>query len=365
VAGAAVMWLALAPPAWAQEEACGGVLREEELHDALDAAEAALVELNVDRADRILDDVVGVLRCVAAPLSPDDLGRLARPLAVVAFYDADPEELRSWTWLERDTVGGAWPEAALPVPPAFHALRAELSEPPLVRAEGGWLPPKKGAVLVDGRPSVWPEARSEVPHLLQMVDKKGRVVWSGWMLGADAPERWIDPSGGAVEVPRWVVSPPPPAPWGDGVASADPVPDPNPPEEAAPVGDGAAAAEPVSPEEAATAPGDAQGEERSRRPRRTTAFMEVFPDCPWRRAPTKVTVQGTTVHVNRHSYPARTAPEVAELQRVFRQCGEFRAARRLARWAEARGAWFKGAEARKQRDAMVRVLLADEPTRRP
>ena len=194
-----MLWLSLA---LAQEEPCGGVLPVDELHVALDATERALAELQVDRADRILDDVIDVLRCIGTPLEPSDLGRLARHVSLVAFYDADQAELRSWTWLERDTVGGRWPSDVLPVPETFHTLRAELGEPPMVTADGGWLPPKKGAVWLDGRPSEGPTARSEVPHLLQMLDKKGQVAWSGWMVGSDAPDRWVDPQGGSVEVPR-------------------------------------------------------------------------------------------------------------------------------------------------------------------
>jgi hypothetical protein len=332
--------------AWAQEEACGGVLREEELHEALDATEAALAELSVDRADRILDDVVDNLRCVGTALAPDDLGRLARHLALVAFYDADGAELRSWTWLERDTVGGSWPEAELPVPATFHGMRSELSEPPMVAASGGWAVPKGGVVWVDGRPSVAPEARSEVPHLMQVLDKKGRVLWSGWMLGAAAPERWLDPSGRPGEVPGWVVVPPPPAPWDDGVVEA--------PE----------AVEAEDDEALVGAEPEGERDDGRSRPARTTEFMEVFPECPWRQGPNKVTVEGTTVNVNRFGYPTRKQGEVEALGAVFRQCGEFRAARRLARWAETRGKLFGGGEAAQHRDAMVRMLLADEPTRK-
>jgi hypothetical protein len=356
-----IAWLLVAT-AWAQEESCGGILSVEELREALDATEEALADLQVDRADRILDDVVDILRCVGSPLTPDDLGRLARHVALVAFYDADQAELRSWTWLERDTVGGGWPVAELPVPGTFHTLRADLSEPPLVVADGGWSPPKGGAVLIDGRPSVGPEARSEVPHLLQMLDKKGRVVWSGWMLGADAPERWLDPSGGPIDVPRWVDEPAPPAPWDDGPIDASP-------SEGEPVAvDGPPTVEDVDPEDDAPIPdaddgSDAEEGREGRKPRRTTDFMEIFPECPWRQGPNKVSAEGTTVQVNRFSYDARSGDDVEALAKVFRQCGEFRAARRLARWSEARRKLFAGGEAKTQRDAMVRVLLADEPRR--
>ena len=338
-----LLWLTLA---WAQEEPCGGVLPVEELHVALDATEEALAELQVDRDDRILDDVIDVLRCIGTPLEPSDLGRLARHVSLVAFYDADQAELRSWTWLERDTVGGSWPSDVLPVPDTFHALRAELSEPPMVTAEGGWLAPKKGAVWLDGRPSEGPTARSEVPHLLQMLDKKGRVTWSGWMVGSDAPEQWFDPQGGPVEVPRWASAPPPPAPWDDAVVVVD---------EPVEVPDVDEPAEPVD---------DDTVEGRKKRPRRTTEFMEIFPDCPWRRGPGKVSVEGSKVQINRFEYSVRSADDLAEAQAVFRRCGEFRAARRLARYAEARKKLFAAADAREQRDALVRVLLAEEPTRK-
>jgi len=359
-----IVWLLAI--AWGQEESCSGVLPVEELHVALDATEEALGDLQVDRADRILDDIVGVMRCIGSPLAPDDLGRLAQQVALVAFYDADQAELRSWTWLERDTVGGAWPDDLFSVPATFHPMRAALSEPPLVVADGGWLPPKRGAVLVDGRPSASPEARSEVPHLLQMLDKKGRVVWSGWMVGADAPERWLDEAGGPVDVPRWVDVPPEPAPWDDGVAAVDPPVDPDAPEtspgdETSPPGD--ETSPPDDAEEPPVDPDLPDGGRKARKPRRTTDFMEIFPDCPWRQGPNKVSVEGTTVQINRFSYPARSDDDVAALQQIYRQCGEYRAARRLARWDEARGKLFAGGAAQTARDAMIRALVEDEPRR--
>jgi alkylhydroperoxidase family enzyme len=150
-----VVGIALIAAAFAQEEPCEGTLAVSEWRQALDAVEVSLGALDVDRADRILDDVVDSLRCLGEAADLEDLGRMARALAAVAYYDSDAAELASWTWLERDAVGGSWPQS-FDVPAQFHVLRETLVEPPVARFDGGWAPPKNGVVWLDGRPSQAP-----------------------------------------------------------------------------------------------------------------------------------------------------------------------------------------------------------------
>ena len=63
------------------------------------------------------------------------------------------------------------------------------------------------------------------------------------------------------------------------------------------------------------------------------------------------------MRVNKHVYEVGTAEEQAE----FRACGEFRAARRFAKWQAARGKLFGGAHGAEE--VMVEALLTEEPRR--
>lgn len=335
-----ILWLTAL--ALAQEEACPGPLPVALWQEAMGAVDEALAQQRVAQADRILDDVIDQLRCLDTPVDPTDLGHLARQVAVVAFYSADEEERISWSWLAHDTLGGTpWPDR-LPVPARFHELEAERPERPLTELESQQLaPPSKGALLLDGWPLERPVARSGVVHLAQAVDRKGRVLHGSLQLGADFDPTWLTDGSASVPVPGHleVPAPPPPAPA--------PVPRPTP---EAPVEHGTD--EPVAARPIAT-PGP---------PPADLPFAEVFPDCPWNAGPNKARVEGREVVVNRHRHPVGRADDVVDTQRIFRQCGEFRAARRLGRWADERRKLFRSG--REHREAMIRVLLADEPRRK-
>lgn len=345
------MILLLARLASAQEEACHGALPVEVWQEALEAIDGALADQRVAQADRVLDDVVDQLRCLEAVVAPTDLGHLARQVALVAFYNADEEERISWSWLARDTLGGTpWPDT-LPAPERFHALEAELPDRPLTLLEGQELaPPSKGAVVLDGWPLAVPEARSGVVHLVQAVDRRGEVV-SGWLqLGADFEPTWLAEGDARLEPPARLEVPPPPPPW---TAPAVPVP-------AAPV-EAPDDAEAIDPGEAPTASAPPKAAPPPVPVATDLPFGEVFPDCPWRAAPARARIEGREVVVNRQRHPVGRPDDVLATQKVFRSCGEFRAARRLGRWADERRKLFRsGAD---HRDAMIRVLLADEPRR--
>ena len=90
-------------------------------------------------------------------------------------------------------------------------------------------------------------------------------------------------------------------------------------------------------------------------------FDEIFPECPWKAAPSKARVEGKLVIVNRKRHEVGSRDEVRATQDVFRSCGEFRAARRLGRWSDERRKLFKSGAT--HRDAMLRVLVAEEPRR--
>lgn len=311
--------LALASAAHAQVEVCAAPLSLTEWREQMDAVDGALRELDGARADVVLDDLVYELRCLSEPATPDAVGRLARQVALVAFFAQDLDELSYWGLLAREAAGGMpWPEG-VPVPVRFEELVGALPEAEVDRVEGqGLLVPKGGGALLDGRLLGEPAATRGAQHLLQVADKKGAVVWTRWQTGAGFPEDVLAPGPTDPGVPRWYVAPPDPVP----VHVPEPV-----------------AVAPV--------------------PEQTVTFGDPRWVCPWEGIPADVEAHGASVTVAGAVYRVKTDEEVVAFRKTLRGCGEFRAARRFLKWQAARGKPFAGA--RGHRDAMVEALLTPEP----
>lgn len=334
-------WLSGA--AWSQVEACPGALPLLEWREAMTAVDSALATLDGARADRILDDMVYELRCLREVVSPEDVGRMARQVSLVAFYAQDNDELRYWGLLARETVGdGPWPDG-LTVPERYFALVADLPAPKTSRSEGGLRVPRGGGALLDGFLVLEPEATVGVQHLFQIADKHGEVLDTVWQTGPAFPEDWTTDAPTQLEVPKWYVAPPERAPLAVPEPEPEPIDAPEPEPESE---------EPMAEEPVVEAPpvlrfdGDARTAE-----------------CPWRVDPRVVEASGREIRVNKHVYPLRSAEEQVAFKALLRSCGEFRAVRRFTRWRDARGHWFAGASGYKAE--MIEALLTEEPKRRP
>jgi hypothetical protein len=331
------VWWSLISGAWAQTEACPGPLPLSEWQEAMGSVDQALIALDGTLADRILDDIVYELRCLRVPAPPAELGRLARQIALVAFYAQDHDEMRVWMGLARETVGQVpWPEA-LPVPERFFALTDALEPPAVQQADGHLQVPRGGGALLDGFLLQQPEATGSVQHLLQIADKRGEILLTDWQNGAAFPEEWLGAEPVRLTVPDWYVAPPEPAER-EEAPEPEPEPDPELPE---PVQAG--------PEPTLSFEGDGRSQ-----------------DCPWKLEPHTVEADRREVRVNRHVYPVRTEEQQGEFKELLRSCGEFRAARRFTRWRGARAQGFGGAfaGAARYRRAMVEAIASDEPVRR-
>lgn len=322
-----MVWL-LVTVAVAQEEVCGGILPRSEYDEALEAVDLAIADGSGARADRILDDVHEALPCADFVLSPADVGRLARQEALLAFYQQDRVQLELWWLLARET--GVTSTERWSLPDTFADLVDGFSDREPAALDGqGLRPPKKGGVLLDGRLVLEPVASPGVPHLVQVVDKHGAPIRTAWQDGiAFDPDLLGTPT--SLSVPRWYDEPPTVAP--EPVATAPVAP------------------EPAAPEPAATEPVAVRFDDA------------LDADCPWKGSPRKVEVSRREIGVNRKTFPIGTPEEQLALAKTLRTCGEYRAARRFARWQEARGKPFSGAAA--HRDAMIDALLTDEPKRR-
>ncbi len=348
------IWLLLVAAPFAQTEVCPGPLTAAYMVESMDAVDVAISEFNGERANGLLDDLLYELRCLEHPIDPRHLGRLARQLSLMSFYEQDVLETESWALLARSTLGGApWP-SGIPIPETYHGFLAELPELEEVEVEGaGLAPPKKGAILMDGRVLLRPRAALGTSHLVQVADKKGAVSATRWQHGAAFDESLL---GGATELkaPRWYSEPEPPAPpvLALPVAEPDPAPESEVPD-SVPVPD-------TVPEPVADPVADAElpSEVRDRMFR----SREATEGCPWKKQPMVAVAKAGEVRVNRHSYAVKSPAQQAEFRSVLRSCGEFRAARRFERWRDARRKL--ALDAGRYKRGMVKALLTDEPKKR-
>lgn len=356
----------LAGPSQAQTEVCAGPLTPEFWRDAMDDIDEAIGEFNGRRANEIIDATVHELRCLQRPVDPRDLGRLARQRSLMAFYEQDIAETEAWALLAAETLGGApWPQA-VPVPDPYHDFVAAMEPAELRVLDGkGLVVPRKGAVLLDGRLLEEPRATLGMTHLLQIADKKGKVLQTTWQHGAAFTDDLLGEPV-AVQVPRWYAAPAEPLPLPDRDAIADagePTTDEPEPDEIV---------EPVVPEGPAPDEPEVPGVPESRPERvvmlpdseRRKMFetREVLDGCDWRKQPQNVRATAGRVQINRHTYPVRSASDQAAFKKVLRKCGEFRAARRFDRWREARRKLSFQASRYKQ--GMINALLTEDKPRR-
>ena len=321
----------------AQDEVCPGQFALSEWREAMDAVDDAITSGNGTLAQRILDDVHGVMRCTAEVVTPADLGRYARQMSVVAFYAQDDEDAVAWALLARKIQGDTSVSAGLE---SYEQMLQTLPTAAVGGTEDKALVfPKKGAVLFDGRLSSEARALVSVPHLLQVVDKSGVATLTMWQDGAAFPEDLLG-TPTSISTPKWYTEPPLPS-GSDAVAEAAPVEEV--PVEEVPV-DEASVEAPVIDE--------------------TLRFEheKAVKECAWQGDVRKAWATGGAVYVNKESWSVRTDDERLAFGVVLRSCGEFRAHRRLNKWRAAKKSFsFK---ARTYREAMVEALKTPEPARK-
>ncbi len=306
----------LVTAAFAQEEACPGTLAVAEVDQVLAATTTALEDLDGDRAAHLVEEVSSLLRCLGGVLTPDQLGRFAATSSVVAFYEQDFEEARRWAELAVTTTGSA-NAGSVSVPERWWADYGALV-PTVGEAAGVVSPPPGGVVVVDGRALLAARAAVATPHLLQLVDRKGRVLSTRWFDGVAFPEDVVAGSS-PPSVPRWWTEPPTVTVIEPGTVVAAPV---------------------AAPEVVFDGVVSTQG-------------------CPFTPDPQDVRARGRRVTIEGQSWVFRKDEDVTEFRDVLRTCGEFRAARRFAKWQVSSA--FSGAK--EFREAFVEALRTPEPRR--
>jgi hypothetical protein len=203
------MWMLGLMSAMAAPPACGEVPLKG-WQEALDASEEALRAGELARAEALLTATTEQLPCVSAVVPTQLLSRLGRQIAYQRMLAFDEVEAEQWLALSVSVdPDGAWP-AWVPDRPVVRRLGGtEL--PPVARVDGGLVVPEGGGVFLDGGYLTTPEARVEVPHLLQVADDQGRITAGRWMMGAAFPPEVLGPDVPVPAAPLWFTDPVDPA----------------------------------------------------------------------------------------------------------------------------------------------------------
>lgn len=190
----------IAPSAWAQ---CEGTWDNERVGKRLDEVDAALAQADLSGAKTTLNGIDKGLGCVEELIDKGLLGRYARAVGLLRFYQQDEPQAIKWGLLARMVdPNGTWP-GELPEGHPYLELLGEEEDPAKVRAEGWLVPPEKGSVFVNGDFIPEPETYAEIPGLVQLFDRVGFPIETFWQDGAAFRADLISEEGGPIEVPKY------------------------------------------------------------------------------------------------------------------------------------------------------------------
>lgn len=200
--------------AFAQTAVCTP-LSQADLRAGLDQVEAAMRRTALEKSMEASVALYDALECASEIIDPKDLARLARLRCEIAFWDQDEEQAISWCAFARTVHNLPWPSRLQEGHPLRSAAE-ETEQPPI-----GEIPNKSlvisngGLFLLDGRPAWEAKAYSEIPHFIQIVDKKQTVLLSKWIDGAAFPDDKLGPKlSGSPKIPKWFTAPAPAPAWG-------------------------------------------------------------------------------------------------------------------------------------------------------
>lgn len=200
--------LIAASPALAQEEVCSGEVNLAEFGAAMDLVDAALAKPDLDDARYLLQQMHPKVPCLNTVADRAAMARYGATRAMVAFFDQDEGAVIQWGLMAQYTAEDGEP---FPDLPETHPIRESLEyadEPSLSGPRGESLaPPKGGGVFLNGVLATQPQWRVEVPVLVQMFDKKERLVHAYWQDGAAFQDAVLTSGTFPVEPPKWWLGP--------------------------------------------------------------------------------------------------------------------------------------------------------------
>jgi hypothetical protein len=200
----ALVMIALPTISFAQQETCSGYTNVE-LNEAVARSTDAFSKADLGRAQRSILRAQNQLRCLDEPVHPDSFASFARLRGLLAFFDQDEILATQWGVAARQASPDlAWSDLFDEDHP-FRDLLDETEAPPLSGVQGGFLNiPSKGAFLINGQMTWQPMTSIEVPHLIQIVDKRGSIVSSMWQDGAAFSDTVLtDEPPSSFTTPRW------------------------------------------------------------------------------------------------------------------------------------------------------------------
>jgi len=200
------MWILLAAVAHANP--CDKPVDVEAWRWQLARASEQLSGSNVPGGQATLNSVKNRAPCLPGRIEPADVTRLARLLAVSAFYDQELDQVDDWAKLAAAaapmTGWPAWLDEGHPVRKYLERPPPDWSEWPGASTVEA---PRRGGVFLNG---VWLDEAmfpTATPCLVQVLDKHGETIDAWWQHGAAAPPGRLEVSDGKPDRPRFYEGP--------------------------------------------------------------------------------------------------------------------------------------------------------------
>lgn len=199
--------------AFAQEFRCAPTVTHEEVNDRLKYVEMALdpSNPNLDEAEERLAYISEKnLPCMNGLIDPLYISRFARLQAWLNMYRQDESIALTWAHLAEYTDPQLVWASKFPESLIANTLQEELDfeGPPTLAgpSDVGLAPPSKGGIFLNGALLTKPQAYTSIPGLIQVINKKQKIVASYWQDGSAFREEWL---GKVEEItpPKWYDGP--------------------------------------------------------------------------------------------------------------------------------------------------------------
>jgi hypothetical protein len=198
---------ALAVLCWAPEalaQSCAAPYTHAQWAGEMDQVSQKMANFQLSEAAAQLKAMQKSVPCLDKVAEPAQLGRFAREMSMMYFFQQEEDASVRWANLQRFAAPGlAWGDPNLPPIGPYRDMLEWADEPPMGGdPDSGLLPPKKGAIFINGDYALAAQARAEVPNLVQIFDGKGNVVQAYWQDGARFRPDILGPMGKPAQ-PAW------------------------------------------------------------------------------------------------------------------------------------------------------------------
>ena len=193
----------------AAEAACDLAFDINRLLVALEEAESALAEGDLERTDRLINDIHDNAVCLPDPIHPRHLVRFGRIRAISAYLLEVDNDVNYWGQLALLDRNVAWPSGIDSEHPGRQVLELMAKRATSTLEGRGFRVPEGGGVLIDGLAAALPTAAPESPHLIQVMEADGRITRTFWQDGTIWPETLLSYDPAPIPPPRRYAAPNP------------------------------------------------------------------------------------------------------------------------------------------------------------